>query len=667
MLTSVMLGCGGGGSTPTNEPTTPVGGEPPVIPEPTTPAPAPTEPSVPFEPPVDNGKTYAYEADVLLTPLSIPSTRKIEKSSVWYTYGGNSNMSEFDDFGASAVFWGHMPHENLYVDNVLSGWQNDVNTLQNKGLSYMARGEFDWGWKWFIEFADEPNDHYVLDLNGNAVQMSFMGSLNYQGYTNAWVSNHSPLFVPFLKSQVDRMFESNIDYIMFDSQTSSTRTTHMNQFGGDFSPYTMEAFRYYLNDKYTTTQLSAMGIDDITTFDYGDFLKAEGYNHTTYKRDANTINGGVPLLDDFIYFNRNTLNEKMEEVFEYIREKDAEIEIGATTSLMEPRGYIYSQNLTFLAGELPMDTSTIDEMPLTIVSHLKAAEAVNKTLIYFPYPWNFASLMERNAPKHARTWIAQSYAMGAIFSIPANVWVGASGVWQPGADNYRDLYQFAANNEALFDGYLPYSKAGLVAPVMASLDNSWLNGSNEFQESIEYLLKRNINFDLIVFGDPGAPVMPTQAKLDEYDVILVDRDERYLTAEQNSLLSANSTKVKDINELSSTQLQTILDRNIAVSQNGSAINNKVSVLSRVHEDNNKPYVLQLLNRPLNTADGSTPILNNVTITIPNDYFDQIITQATIHRLDGSADVLTMTNNSAGAYEITFSDLNVWAIIELTHE
>jgi len=601
-------------------------------------------------------------------PIAIPANLKIEKSSVWFTYPQNSQLPAFSDFGATGAFWGHMPEEHIDDSAVVSNWANLVQNYRNQGLDYVARGEFDWGFRWFIDYVGDPTAHWARTLDDQIITMTFMGNLNYKGYPNGWMSNHSPTFVDYYKTQVDALLSANVSHIMFDSQTSSTRSTDLNQFGGDFSTWSMDGFRDYMRNKYTSAELATKGISNINNFNYKNFLVSAGYTHTTYMAAANRISSGIPLFDDFIYFNRDVLNEKMGEVLEYIRSINSTIEVGATTALSEARGYIFDKNISFLAGELAMSSTVTDEMPIPIITHLKNAEAVDKTLVYFPYPFDFKNLYDRKSPALARTWIAQSYAMGAIFSIPANIWIGDAGVWSPNADNYRDIYQFADENSNLLDGYDAFSNVGLVSPMMASLDATWIDGSGVLQTSIRYLIENNLNFDLLPFGDPGLAFVPTQEKLNSLSTIIVDADRNYLTAEQNALLNANSAKVLDLsNNADAAAINALKANNISVTVNNAPADATVTALSRVHESNtNAPYVVQLLNRPVNPANGVTPIINNVKIAIPQNYFRETLTQATVHLPGASSVNANITSNANGDYVITVNNLGVWGIIELAH-
>lgn len=601
----------------------------------------------------------------LKQPVAIPAARKLLKSDVWYTYSQNRTYNDgaYADFGATGAFWGHPPEHDFYDDTVIMEWAvNAVETFQNEGFEYTARGEFDWGYGWFTEYTKNPQPHYVRTLDDRNVRMTFMGYHSHNGFNNNWLSNHSPAFVPFFKSQVDQILKANPDKLMFDTQTSSTRTTDLGSFGGDFSPYAMANFRVWLNKKYTTSELAALGVTEIDTFDYADFLKAKGVTHTTWKNAGNTISSDIPLLEDFIYFNRDVWNQKFGEVLDYIRQKQPDIEIGASTQLFESRGYLFNENITFLANELFLDVKApLVELPTTIITQLKGAQAVDKTLAYFPYPSEFKKLMDENAPRFGRGWVAQAYAYGGLFSIPANVWVGGDVfTWSPGADNYRDIYQFVRNNETLFDNYTSYSKVGLVHAMYSSMKANMLNGGNEVQKSIRILTEDNINFDMLVFGDAGYPVVPRAEDFDQFEHIFYDGDLKYLTPEQQAVLDAQGSKVRHIGQRGSIDGLTI-----EVSINGTASSSTVSAVSRVHESNaDAPYVVHLINRPF--SGGVTPTLSGVEVAIPADYFPQAIASAKLHLPDGTRQPVAVTTNAEGDAIIKVNNLEVWGMLELGH-
>ncbi|WP_111979920.1 Ig-like domain-containing protein [Algibacillus agarilyticus] len=608
----------------------------------------------------------------LKAPVSIPAANKLLKSDVWYTYPQNRDFYDEDnggqpgdyaDFGATGSFWGHPPESEFYDETVIMDWAvNIVDKYQSEGLEYTARGEFDWGYGWFTEYTTSPQSHYVQTLDDRNVRMTFMGYLSHNGHNNNWLSNHSPAFVPFMKSQVDQLLKANPDKLMFDTQTNSTRATDMRTFGGDFSPYAMQNFRIWLDKKYSSNELAAMGINNINTFDYKQHLLDAGVTHTSFSNGADRVEGNIPMLEDFLYFNRDVWNQKFAEVLSYIRQTHPNIEIGASTQLFESRGYIFNENITFLSGELNLGAKTsISELPTNILVHLKGAQAIDKPLAYAPYPWEFEELRVQDAPRFGRGWVAQAYAYGGLFSIPANVWVGGDvWTWSPGADNYRDIYQFVRAQENLLDDYTSYAKVGLVHAMYSSMKAGFIDGGNQVQSSVKLLTEDNINFDMLVFGDAGYPVVPRDEDFDNFDHIFYDGDLNYLTTEQKAVLDAQGSKVRHIG-----QRLTIADLAITVSINGTASNDIVSAVSRIHETNaSAPYVVHLVNRPF--AGGVTPTLNGVEVAIPASYFPQGVTSAKLHLPNGTSTDLDLTTNANGDVIVPVNNLEVWGILELGH-
>ncbi len=619
---------------------------------------APYDPSAHVVADIEGPKTDVMH---LSKPIQIPAAKQVLKSDVWYTYPQNSRMAGYDDFGATGAFWGHPPEHDFYDDTTIVDWTELVSNFQNEGIEYTARGEFDWGFRWFTEYAINPEPHYVRTLDDTYVRMTFMGYHSYGGFNNNWLSNHSPAFVPFMKSQVDQILKANPERLMFDTQTSSTRTTDMRTFGGDFNEYAMANFRIWLDKKYSNTELEAMGITDINTFSYKQHLIDAGFNHNTFKNGADKITGDIPMVEDFIYFNRDVWNQKFGEVLTYIRQQRPEIEIGASAHLFESRGYIFNENITFLAGELNLGAkTTIEQLPTNILAHLKGAQAVGKTLAYFPYPWEFAELKAQNAPRFGRGWVAQAYAYGGLFSIPANVWIGDEGVWSPGADNYRDIYQFVRAKASLLDNYTSYAKVGLVHAMYSSMKAGFIDGGNQMQISVKNFTEDNINFDMLVFGDAGHPVVPRAEDFDKYDVIFTDADKKYLTTEQKAVLDAQGDKVRHFGQRNNYK-----DTILTVSINDVVSNEVVSGVSRIHEtDVDAPYVVHLVNRPF--VDGVTPTLNNVEVAIPQSYFPKAVTSATLHLPDGTSTSLTLATNADGDVTLPVNNLEVWGILELGH-
>ncbi len=586
----------------------------------------------------------------------------IKKSLVLFTQKSSANSFNYDKYKADGVFWGHMIHNSIDSDVAMNNWAADVENRVTNGEYFFGRIEFDWGWRWMIDFMNDPGSYWAKDLNGNNILWS---GIIHNGQAHSWQSHHGPEFLEWLKYQVDRIDLAPITHLMIDSQTSASRTLHW--LGGDFSVHSMNNFRDYLKDKYTTVELSALEINDIDNFNYRNFLIGKGYTLNSYKQQASSIAGNIPLYHDFVYFQRQALNNVMNELFDYIDTKRPGIAIGATTNLIEPRGFIFSERQTYLAGEFFHLHDANTSPPFRPMLHFKAAEALDKTLIYFPYPDAFAALYDRSAPRQARGWIAQAYAMGSIFTIPENIWLGGGyPVWSPGWQVYADLYEFVSDNSELLDDYKAVSNVALAYSVYASLLESSMDGSPTARQTLQNLVEDNISFDLKIFGDPDQPIAPTTQQLEPYDAVVIDSDVQYLTTNQNAILNSAGAKVVSINTPNAITQR--LSWKIDVLSGNTVSNNLISALPRKSSKNDAaPYALHLLNRKYNSSDDEAQTHNNISIKIPEATFPNTITGAKLHRPNKTSLDLVLETDNSGLTTLNIGTFDsFWGIIELTH-
>jgi len=71
---------------------------------------------------------------------------------------------------------------------------------------------------------------------------------------------------------------------------------------GSFNSASEDGFRAYLKNKYSMTELSKMGIENIDSFDYSDFLIERGWTVDTIRIDDYPYHADFPLYDDFLDF-----------------------------------------------------------------------------------------------------------------------------------------------------------------------------------------------------------------------------------------------------------------------------------------------------------------------------------------------------------------------------
>ncbi|MBW1295131.1 T9SS type A sorting domain-containing protein [Aquimarina litoralis] len=605
-----------------------------------------------------------YCVNVIFTQTS---NNPIKKSTILFTQESAATPFNYNQYKADGVFWGFMPNASIASDAAMNQWVTKVESHTSNSKYYFGRGEFDWGWKWMIDFMGDPGSYWAKNLNGDDIHWGNAADSGgtYNGQVHSWMSHHGPDFLEWLKYQADRMTLAPVTHMMFDSQTSATRTLHW--LGGDFSIHSMNGFRAYMKNKYTTQQLMDLGISNIDNFNYRQFLLNRGFTLQSYRNQANSIEGNIPLYKDFVYFQRQSLNDVMEELFDYIDTIRPGIDIGATTNVVEPRGYIFSDRLTYLAGEYghPHDAATSPSTEPLL--HYKAAEALDKTLIYFPYPDAFQALYNRNSPRQARAWIAQAYATGSIFTIPGRVWIGGSNTWDTGWENFADIYEFVHDHSELFDDYKAVSNVAMAYSVYASLLEGGMAGSIKARQTLDYLITRNISFDLKIFGDPDRPITPSASELAQYDVIVHDSDIQYLTSEQNSILNTSGSNIVSMDN--ANDILGLTSWKINVLQNNQWINYLISALPRISsEDPEAPYVLHLINRKYDASADNAQVHNGVSVQIPSAVFPKTIVAAKLH-IPGEQSVdLSLQTDNSGTITLNIGTFDsCWGMVELIHD
>lgn len=599
-----------------------------------------------------------------------PPADVIPRSMVLFTQVPSATPENVTRFAADGVFWGHMPEDSISTEEDMRPWHAQVQEIIDRDLAYFGRGEFDWGWRWFTDFATDPGEYHARDLNGEAIP--FVAGPAGQGYNHNghgwfWWSHHGPEFGAWLKFQVDQLLTAPITHIMFDSQTSGTRTAHW--LGGDFSPHAMAGFREHLRGLYRDDELAALGIQDVTTFDYRTYLVDRGFDLQSYKNGAYGIPGSIPLYDQFVYYQRAKLAEVMTEALAHLHARAPHVLAGATTSLLEPRGFFDTEHLDYIAGEYSHLLGPLHEVPFNPILQYKAAEALGKQLIFFTYPQSWQEIQAQNAPRHARTWIAQAYAMGAIFTIPGTIWMGhGQPAWNPGAENYEDLYRFVDRHSSLLDEYDAHSNVGFVYSVLGSLNAGGMEGNDVLKASIRTLTESNYSFDLLPFGDPGDPFVPDASRLDRYDVLVADGDLDRLTLAQREVLDASSAPLVSLSDTAAVALAARSKIDV-VGSLGEDRNASVSALPRRRWDRDSPYVIHLVNRDYDPYADQSVVHTGLELSFGMELFPDTVTGATLHTLDGgSADVEVTTDpDDADRVRIRIGTLAAcWAIVELTH-
>jgi len=158
---------------------------------------------------------------------------------------------------------------------------------------------------------DDVYEASAIDLDGNHMQYEFPPA--FIGCTN------QPGWQQYLESRLMDAIDLGYDGIIIDDFEGSSRwltNTYVGYAGqhgsggGCFCDCCEAGFRDYLKTKYTSGELSSLGIEDIDTFDYSDFLISRGWTQEKLGAEAAKFyyweydmpESSVPLYRDYYDF-----------------------------------------------------------------------------------------------------------------------------------------------------------------------------------------------------------------------------------------------------------------------------------------------------------------------------------------------------------------------------
>ena len=176
----------------------------------------------------------------------------------------------------------------------------------------------------------------------------------------------------------------------------------------------MEGFGVYMRNRFPTDELEAMGIADVGTFDYGEFLKQEGITAETYKKSH--LN--CPLISVFQRFQNETMKERISAVYEYAeRLRGRPLLRSINSSASAPRTLVPAALIDYFCGEVRHEAHAV-EGPVEPVFVYKTVEALGLRQTATASGQDWAWINGNEKPGLVRLWIAQAYAFGSVFMVP---------------------------------------------------------------------------------------------------------------------------------------------------------------------------------------------------------------------------------------------------------
>ncbi len=296
-------------------------------------------------------------------------------------------------------------------------------------------------------------------------------------------------------------------------------------FNGDFSVYSLRGFREYLGRKYNAAELKGFGVADVSTFDYGDFIR-RGYR-ALY--DSNRL--AIPLFPDFLDFQMQASLDFWGGLIKEVKAYAAAQ--GKTVSFMVNvpeydnaghRGTIHGLPLSDLVdGFMSEFPYGIPPERKTVPIH-KLYAAVGKPAILESASGFSYVLYQRPDPTQLmKLYLVEAYASGGYIHAPYGDLLHTPDDWKMYSADMEQLYpyyDFIHDNRVVYDGLTSMARIGVLYSYATMKNDERL--SESFFGLANLLLDTHHQYDVVLAGD-GRWVADklTLDELNRYDVVIL--------------------------------------------------------------------------------------------------------------------------------------------------
>lgn len=288
----------------------------------------------------------------------------------------------------------------------------------------------------------------------------------------------------FLVNITKRAIDAGADGVVFDVAICLD----------SFDPESMEGFRNFLSSRYNETfLLENYNITDISSFDYGQYLRDRGYNASRLAQEAGP-GGEVPLWDEWelykVHVEREFFKRLSTELRSYATENYGRDFYITANRYWSNRQFATSNYVSFLSGETFIED--INYPNGTLVPMYKLALALNKGF----WSWNMPNSSHVELTK---LFIAEAYAlMGIVYGTDP----GTSGITHEGgvSANTAPYHLFAISHPEIFSNVSEDSEIAIFYSVPTH-KRDYVDQQTAFRGAVYLLADSHLTFDVIIGGD----------------------------------------------------------------------------------------------------------------------------------------------------------------------
>jgi hypothetical protein len=413
-------------------------------------------------------------------------------------------------FAISIIGWGDRPRDEADVDGFR---KRVVEPLHRIGVQYVGSVGMVTEFGLFMQQCPEWEQAICLTPRGERLRVPWLWDHSYRGNPAYWFCTNDPRYRKFLREQVVLAARGGVDGVHIDDHLGASATSWLN---GCYCDNCVTGFKAYLREHVSSERLQELGIRDVGTLSYRDFVRQWLDAHPG--RHA----AEAPLGSEYRVYQFRAAEALMAELRE-LAEKTAgrPLMFAANAGLPDTAQMTDYRVLTQFTAEVGQDApSGLDEANVNPVVAYKLAAALDRPLSATASGQDWAFIKANRRPELVRAWIAQAYAFGQFFMVPHHQWCYTEQLgthWYDGPpEEYAPIYRFIREHPFLFDDQESPAEVAVLHSTGAARQGDETDG-----EVVRELLKVHLPFDMVVAGDEWVPARLTWEQVRRYQKVIV--------------------------------------------------------------------------------------------------------------------------------------------------
>lgn len=506
-----------------------------------------------------------------------------------------------------------------------------------------------------IDFTPDFLDAACRNFEGKTFVVPWLWDHKHKGQPAWWWCTNSPLYRQYLERRLVETMKSKPDGLHIDDYRGCSGA--VTWLSACFCRHCMAGFREYLGKTLSKEKLVAIGIKDLSGFDYREFLLGRGVKPSEYQRQR----GKLPLAAEFLDFHVKANTAFVAEYRHRAEElRGRPLALCVNSSPSDPQSLAIARHLSYFCCEVGHAASS-RAMPKHPTYVYKLADGLDRPVTSTASGQDWAYVAESKLPGLVRLWIALSYAHGHNFMAPHRQWCYTTEKgthWYSGrTDEYAWLYQFIRGQSRLLDGY------EAVAPVAVVYDNAARRrGRGDIEPICTTLAQRNIPFTVVVAGDNWLDYRLDGGQLGGFKAVVVTKD-LAMDARQQKLIDKAGAEGRVVVWPDDAALEKLLPKPVQVEGT-----DQVTVVVRAIPGNaHAPVVIHLLNRGYDKEKDAMLPLSAFSLRLRQDLLGgRKFTSALLHT-PRKEPLRVQVRDENDSTVIKVPGLDLWSIVELSDE